>query len=992
MLTSLLKSVSLFSEALALDLSSKCFLELYDGRYFIGRDGSLASLVRVEGLKEMRSFADLESFLKKAVAGLNSPFGQRGRAIQIWYERNPDLSKDAARELTRIPRLMAERLGLEMGPMFDDRERLLSRRLVPDALYIVLWTRRGVLTQHELSNVKKNKPPSWWPGAKLAQDPFEAVSTLRIKHSAWVDDIISSFAKKMDLTVEEVGGHEAIGAMRRNFRPNYDQSHFKPWLPGDPVTGKQANVIREPGEEASTSAQDVSHLLWPRLPPIIVNDTDAEVISGRIIRLGEVFYAPIEMSLGPQDQQPFDKLFDRLSTDVIPWRMSVLLEGDGHRAFPVKNILASLSGWSSPETKLLKQALDAAQEMNLAGTSVMRTRICFATWASNFKLAEDRQAKLQQAVESWGSCITSAGGDPLALTFSTMLALDPSSAATSGLSNIRGALRFLPWAFNASPLKTGPVTFLTETNRAWNWDPGTRLQNSAVELIVGPPGSGKSVLMNTMAMAFILSPTANPGGHRRLPRYSLLDIGPSSYGLIETLRAVLPPDRRDEAQYHRLTMEERHSINPLDLQPGLRAPLDIERSFLVNLLCLLVTPVGQETVPIGLAELAGQVIDAAYKSYDDNPIYQGQPKLWAVGEDPDLDDFMDQVGITRHHTVTTWYTLADKLHQLGYTDQAILAQRYAVPRLADLMTIVKSDVITDVWKSAKLDNGSSLIDIFWRGIFNTLTEYPIFSSATKFSLGKGRVVALDLQLVTGSGGNSADRKTAIMYMLGRFALMRDYYCSKDSVAKAPDLWKNWHSNRARENAESPARFAMDEFHRTNKAPGVRELITIDIREGRKFNIQITLASQIITDFDMDMIELATSLRICGNNTAAGTRKLAEIFNLSPEAFEVVERFLNGPGPRGAPFLAINVLKNGRHEHKLYNVLGPVEAWAYSTSPDDVNLRTRAAERVGFYEACAILGRHFPTGSADRLFTEAKNTRPNENPFDVVLSKVFSQMN
>jgi intracellular multiplication protein IcmB len=987
MLTSLMQSLSAFSQAFKLDLASRCFVELWDGSDLIGRDGSLAKIVRVDGMKELRSFLDIETFLTRASEVLNSPLGQRGRAVQIWYERNPDLSKIAAAEQTRVPRLTSERLGLDMARFLDDREAKLASRIVPDVLYFVLWTRPGVLTPREISNLKKDKPPSWWPGAVLGQDIFRAVPAMRIKHRAWTGDIISSL-RGLGLVVRDLTGHQSVGAIRHNFRPNFDQSHLKPWLPGDALATDKGVGVRDPDENAGVPEGDLSHLLWPRLPPIIVDDTDAEALTGRIIRLGENFYAPLEMSVAPQDQQPFQRLFDRLIGEDVPWRMSVLLEGQGSRAFQVKKFLSAISGWSSAETSLIRQGLLAAEAMETNGQSVLRTRISFATWARKFQEAEIRQAKLQQAVETWGSCVTSAGGDPMTLAFSTMVGIDPASAATSGLSSVKGALRFLPWARNASPFSSGAVTFVTEGNTAWNWSPGNRSQDSAVELLVGPPGKGKSVTMNTIAMAFILSQASNPKGLARLPRYSLLDIGHSSVGFIETLRALLPPHRRDEAQHHRLTMESRHSINPFDLQPGLRYPLRVERGFLTNFLCLLVTPVGEEKVPAGLSELAGQVIDEAYKACDDDPAKAGSPKLWSKGEDPDIDRVLQDVGINPLQGSTTWFDITDELHHRGMTDESILAQRHAVPKLADLMSIVRSPSIEDTWGDAKLQSGEKLTTVFWRAVSSALREYPIFQSATKFSIGRARVVSLDLQNVTGSGGDAADRRTAIMYMLGRFALTRDYYCSRDTIDQAPVLWRDWHATRAREVAEAPARFAMDEFHRTSKAPGVRDQVILDMREGRKFNIQIMLASQIITDFDSSMIELATSIYILGTNSDAAAKQISEIFNLSPAAYASIESFLRGPGPRGAPMLALHNMKDGRHEHKLYNVLGPSEAWAYSTSPDDVNLRTRAMEKVSFPEACSKLGKMFPGGSAGQMIESLRESQPTANPFDVILSRLF----
>ncbi len=63
------------------------------------------------------------------------------------------------------------------------------------------------------------------------------------------------------------------------------------------------------------------------------------------------------------------------------------------------------------------------------------------------------------------------------------------------------------------------------------------------------------------------------GGITRLPRIAIIDIGPSSSGLISLLKEALPHDRQHYVAYHRLRMTPDYSINPFDTQLGCRYPL-----------------------------------------------------------------------------------------------------------------------------------------------------------------------------------------------------------------------------------------------------------------------------------------------------------------------------------------------------------------------------------------------------------------------------------
>jgi intracellular multiplication protein IcmB len=100
------------------------------------------------------------------------------------------------------------------------------------------------------------------------------------------------------------------------------------------------------------------------------------------------------------------------------------------------------------------------------------------------------------------------------------------------------------------------------------------------------------------------------------------------------------------------------------------------------------------------------------------------------------------------------------------------------------------------------------------------------------------------------------------------------------------------------------------------------------------------------------------------------------FALSEASAYVVRNRLKGPyeDGSGAPFLAVMLADNSRYEHMLVNSLGPVEMWAFSTTPLDVALRSRLYSRVGPGEARKRLARVFPTGTAKREIERRKDER------------------
>src|SRR5205814_5539658 len=105
----------------------------------------------------------------------------------------------------------------------------------------------------------------------------------------------------------------------------------------------------------------------------------------------------------------------------------------------------------------------------------------------------------------------------------------------------------LPFTRPASPWATGAVLFRSIDGKPWPYQPGSTQQTTWIDLVYARPGSGKSVLSNAINLALCLSP-----GIQRLPHIAIVDIGPSSSGLISLLKEVLPVVMKQLVAYHRL--------------------------------------------------------------------------------------------------------------------------------------------------------------------------------------------------------------------------------------------------------------------------------------------------------------------------------------------------------------------------------------------------------------------------------------------------------
>lgn len=918
-----------------------------DATTLVASDGSLISFIRVLGSRQIIGDAEYRWIVEQATMKLGARFDRAGYAMQVYFSRDPWLVGRDLDKAMKSNRNAAQALELELEDLLNERRKHLTRFLAHEDIYLVLWTRLSSTSKAEMDQARRQRENQKWVVANDSQYPMAALEPLRVRHRSYVSAVQAAL-EEISIKGKLVSTHEALKAVRHSLYPLLANDDWRANLPGDPL------MPRVP-----TRKHDLSDVLWPPIRRQICTG-DAEIISRSIVRIGDLYWSSVDMTLAPADPAPFPQLLARLIDNDVPFRLSFLVESGGAQGSAFRSFAAAVLGFSNEVNRQIRESLKALQQLSQS-EPVVKLRISLSTHApaGDRKLIEARQAALTQALEAWGYCQASgAGGDPLASVLSSALGIACASTAPAAIAPFREVIKLLPWQRGSSPFEEGPVTFRTADGRIWPYQMGSTLTTTWFDLIFAQPGAGKSVLMNALNLGTVLS-----AGNARLPYIAILDIGPSSSGLISLIRDSLPLERRYEAMHFKLRMTPEYAVNPFDTQLGCRHPLPEERSYLTELLTLLCTSPGQTAPYEGMAQLVGLCVDEMYRWRDDNGA-NTEPRPYLPHVESEVDEAIKKYDL--HLPVDPyWWDVVDALYDKEAYHECMLAQRHAVPTLVDAVTAARRPQIRALLEETSIGaSAETIIHAFERMIASSVREFPILASVTRFDIGSARVAAVDLQDVAPQGDDIADRQTAIMYMLARHALIRAWWLGPDSLRAMPEKYRPYHEARLRDIRESPKRLCFDEFHRTSKTTAVRAQVVRDVREGRKWGVQIVLASQLLDDFSADMVDLATGVWICG--TAVSERAVndtAERFGLSDTARWVMRYRLTGPRPSGAPVLLLLSTNEGRYEQHLVNTLGPVELWALSTSSEDVEVRSRLYIALGAPRARQILAQFFPGGSA-----------------------------
>jgi len=943
----------------------------------VAKDGSLISILNIYGAKKIVGTEELSQITERFSSELLPVFKREGHQMQFVFIRDPDRVRS---ELKR--RLMpywkaSKNLKLDLDDLFQSKIDHLSKYCVYESCYLVLWSRPSII-KSEIDDEKKTNAEraKAMPPAVGAQDVFNIFDSLENKHRAFVD-LVSNALKISEVNFKILEVKEAVREIRKSINNDLTADDWSPLLPGDkpPMLDKK---------RAYKSENDLGDKLWPSLSHQIFS-TDFEIESPDTVKLGDKYVASVFMEVPPQKSRPFKMLLDQLERD-IPIQISIMIEGGGMNKMSMKALAAALLTMTNSSNKLIKESIEELREKEMQGDTIVRVSINAVTWAKDPKVLSVSKQTLVKVMQSWGTTDSVlCNSDPIEGFLSTVPALTPRQPAASFVAPLKDVIELLPLTRQSHVWDAGSIIYRTEDGKIFPYQPGSNVQTTWNYIIFALPGSGKSVLMNSDNFASVLVP-----GTTEIPYIGIIDIGPSSSGLIQLLKDAAPAYMKHYFVYERLKNTESYAINVFDTQLGARFPTAAEKSFLVNFLTMLITPAGAPKPYPSSDNMASAVIDAIYAYYADTR--SGSPKHYSRHRSPQVDKALDQYNLNAEGW--TWWDVVDKLFDVGEKHVASMAQRYAVPLLEECVSIAeRSAQIKDIYSKPQAETKESLLEMFGRSISESVNMFPILNSPTQFDLGEARVVSLDLDEVGKGGSPTDDKKAAIMYLLARYIIGKNFKLDKDLLNKTPERYKAFHSERIANNLKTKKRICIDEFHNTAKVPSIRSQVMTDMREGRKWNLQVLLASQVYTDFDKDTREVATGR--CIMSGGDNYKELAQVFDLNQTTAEIVRNRLTGPSSAGVPFIFNVTTKQGIFSQYIYSTISPNEMWAFSTTAEDVAIRNILTDAVGASNARKMLAKEFPEGGISKALEKLSqdNTFDEEimrNPYKYIADKILKK--
>ena len=925
----------------------------------VSNSNALLSVFAVQGTYQIVSEDEFSGMIENLRIKQNGYMRRHGHSLTFAFERDPERALDELMRLAEPQINAARRIGIQSEDIILDRVMRNAPLVAWEQNLLVVYTHMHVMDKDEIKRELKKRASEALehklPRIEHGQNPASVLMALKYRHDTMIERIKSDLERcgvngRPGVMLSQMTAHEAIKAVRIMVNRERTSQKYRPVLTSDKFTVH--------GRE---DAHDASDLAPPRINyQICTNDVSTK---GELIKTDELWHGNLSMELGPQDPLPFKALFETVDREVA-WRIRFDLSPGGLNELRARQMLVAFVGMLPSNQQIRQSFIDLTERSK--EDPICTFKVTLSTWSRDETETRRRMAVLEKAIQAWGNCqAISVHGDPLAAWASTIPAFTTHNVANRLVPPLPDALTMLPLQRPATPWgRYGNLAMRTPDGKIYPIQLGSRLQDTWIELLTGTPGSGKSGLLNSMSNASI-----HNAGNVRLPLMINVEVGPSSSGTIQQLQDALPEHRKSEAAYLRLQNSTTFAVNPFDTQLGAREPTWREREFLLDFLTLLCTDPETRHAPADCARVAEMLVTIAYKTRAGKGA-----NLYEAHVVPEIDQVLDATGLRKANeghdeawwSNATWYEVTDMLFAAGHVKEASIAQRQAVPVLSDFVAFLHDESIKHLFGEARINgNGELVLSYIYRCLTVAGNSYALFSGRTRFELdSQTRVLAIDLNDVIGSRSPEGSVRTAIMYMFARQLAAKNYFLREEVLLPViPELYRAYHLKRIADVQDEIKVMAYDETHNANGQAALIGMWIKDGREGRKWGIRILLSSQYLSDHPDELLNAATSVYVMRGGNQADEDILRKRFQVSEEAIRQLQLECRGPGPDGVNFLALFKTKVGFVVQLLTNTVGPIELWAYSTTLEDVALRTRLYKCIGPYAARKLLAQHFPLGTA-----------------------------
>jgi intracellular multiplication protein IcmB len=934
-----------------------------DDSTFSCEDGGYFTAIEIDGLNKVIGSEEIKSCGEMYQRLISTIVAKTGGAHELDFEYyvNTADTEGYLNRFSQSQMATAERIGFDLQDQVDESNKVMANHMNYE--HGVLYVKTNISALVDVSAYLKRVKAA---GKELvannirfreAQKAWLYSEDLYNMHKAVLSTIMHMF-KDEKFSVRIMSIAEASGRMATSARKKY-VAPFQPKMWGSQA-GLKMSLDDDPTQP------NLFNLGFTHLGMQILQDDILETDSYGIVKINDQYVAPVLIETVPEgDVDSMMSLLTELPL-YMPFTYRCHVVGQRNNVQSMASALAPFLAFSKKylgHNDRIRNSFDYIQSLTENGVATVNVSIVCSTWAPTEKLAKQLREELITKINAWGhaTCMVERGnGEEAAL--STIAGFTNMNRAPYTLMAPWDAARMGLMVRPASPFEDGDTMLYHPSGKPFPASPISKELEAYIEIDMAPSGSGKSVKQCTFNRDMNFRP-----GRRDLARHVTIDIGSSGKGTVKSLQDSLPDHMKHKLVFEKITLDPRKSMNPMDLQLGLKEPTPFDFDNICKLVGILATPENHKIQPF-MAELIQLTVRSAYSRCAD----RDDAKKYQRGENRALDNVLDSYPETADPATwganKSWYKVRDFLFKKGELRWAKIATRYAVPLISELPGFAQQDV-TIVSKFGP--KGKDILEDFSTLISAAVNKYKILSQPTQVDYDTARYIVLDLNDVTQAQGSN---QTAFMYGLVAHVALRDYWLNDELYDLFEPMYREYAVNHISEIREEKLGVTFEEFRRTQGQADIRNMISRFMAEGRKWDVMVRLVAQLPQHLDKEMMEHATVINLMGAWQEASIKELKTLVKLSrAEEAEMLGGGTHGPRRGGPAFIIKYRLKSlGWGSQIVRLAKSPYELWATSTTNEDMILRDFMEEQVGNTEvARRILTYAYKDGTAKDAILAAK---------------------
>ena len=1020
--------------SLKMHSSDYCDLETVSGfETLVFKDGTMLSLLRYNGMLSQVSGTNFVRMIDQMADSLNNSMQSSGYKIVCVFRKDLDAFSSLAR-VESTKKMSVTKLQINLIDIIEESIESARSSVYDEEVYFGLMTNMKSLDAVEIEGLKKKKPVEGFDAPKLttAQNMFHTVNILHSKHNEFVERFIGTFrGTDFYVSIEKINAVKALSTIRHQAQPNSSPRDWTPCIAISQDAMRAQSGIDDYHQPimfpSSDDLDDMSYLMPPELPRQLMSQTievlgSAENLPPNTVKCDNRLYASVFMDIPPTAPAMFNEVFSAFNNTAfqdargrvrtMPWSLTFVISGDGMAGAVMKRAFKDVVGLAPPMTNAnLQAAYNNLSWLKKNEKAVVGIQISAMTWVDdlNAKSREtltNRSNRLKYSMESWGSMkVISNVGDPIMGWRSNIIGMSTNHVGTKGAAPLPQVLAMLPLTRPASPFKNGTVINRTLDGKLMLLEKFSSQMRTWVKCIVGTPGSGKSVMLNNeLVEACMLA------GLERLPLITVIDKGESSSGFIELIRDRMPVHLQYLAVTKKLRKEKEYAINPFDIKVGLTRPLNDEKIQMEAFLTALLTPAESSKPYTDTLSFASQLITSLFDSVQEGND-EGTPNKYQYRDNIELDDYLIANDIVKfeingsgqpvYHRPEdiTYFALVRRLHVIGesHPDESKkrvlawrardLSHRLAMPTLAGLNSILSTSKIAESYTN-KVASGETMPVYAKRAVAEAISSYPCFAHNTQFDVDTARLVSLDLQEVV---SKQSPKQSSLFVQIARMVAVKKINLSSEDIKSdaIPDIFKDYYKREFQNLNADRKIIAIDEMHNYRGNSVFMGLLEVDAREGRKWGIELILASQNVSDFyfpdttdgtpKVDLLGFVTHLCVCTTPEGGDLNVFHEYFDpidSNTGRHKIPSSTLSSIklDSEGLTYLSCLTTRKEKYTQLLTLQVAPKLLWSLTTTAEDRLIRNymyqlTSGDRT---KAIAALAYYLPSGAKERIEAKRSN--------------------